>query len=125
MRHAVEQLATRLPLGIVTGRPRDEAEWFLRRFGIEDLFSTLVCLEDGPLKPDPAPVSLAMRRLEASRAWMIGDTPDDIRAAAGAGALALGVVAPGNDAPSTSTALMHAGAASVLEDLDSIGGVIA
>ncbi len=107
-------LADRLPLAIVTGRPREEAEWFLEREGLTDLFQAVVCMEDGPLKPDPAPVRAAASRLGVERAWMIGDTPDDIRAAAGAGTVPIGVVAPGPDPTASAVALREAGAATVL-----------
>ena len=79
----LSRLGKRLPLGIVTGRPREEAEWFLDKQELTNLFQTVICMEDGPLKPDPAPVQLARSRLAVERAWMVGDTPDGIRAAGG------------------------------------------
>ncbi len=114
---ALARLAERLPLAIVTGRPRDEAAWFLNRTGISELFATVVCLEDGPVKPDPAPVRLALSRTGAERAWMVGDTPDDLWAARDAGALPLGIVAPGDDPDHAAPALREAGAAIVLDDV--------
>ena len=113
-------LADRLPLAIVTGRPREEAEWFLEREGLTDLFQAVVCMEDGPLKPDPAPVRAAASRLGVGRAWMIGDTPDDICAAAGAGTVPIGVVAPGPDPTASAVALREAGAATVLAAIDDL-----
>jgi len=101
------------PSAIVTGRPRAEADWFLRRAGF-DGFAAVIGLEDAPLKPDPAPVRLALDALGATRAWMVGDTPDDIRAAAAAGVVPLGILAPGATDP---TPLREAGAAAVLRDL--------
>jgi len=95
----LERLAARLPLGIVTGRPRAEAQWFLERTGIAHLFGTVVAMEDAPAKPDPAPVRLALERLGVRRAWMVGDTPDDMHAAAQAGVLPFAVAAPGDEAP--------------------------
>jgi histidinol-phosphate aminotransferase len=114
----VEQLAVwadRLPLAVVTGRPRAEAEWFLGRHGLTAHVATLVAQEDAPAKPDPAPVRLALERLGVTRAWMVGDTPDDVTAAARAGVLPLGVPAPGEAGPETAAALTGAGAAVVLE----------
>ena len=119
-RNLLERLTDRLPLGIVTGRPRQEAEWFLERTGISDLFGTVVCMEDGPLKPDPAPIRCALSRLDVRRAWMVGDTPDDLRAAKAAGVLALGIVAPGDDPTATGPALRTAGAAVVLDELKTL-----
>jgi HAD superfamily phosphatase len=116
-RAVLERLSHRLPLAIVTGRPRDEARWFLARAGIADLFGAVVSMEDGPRKPDPAPVRLALTRLGVRRAWMVGNTPDDLRAAAGAAVVPLGVVAPGDDIPATTAALSGAGAARVLDQV--------
>jgi HAD superfamily hydrolase (TIGR01548 family) len=116
-RTLLEQLSTRLPLAVVTGRPREEARWFLERAGIAGLFRTVVCMEDAARKPDPAPVRLAVARLGVRGAWMVGNTPDDVRAAAGAGVVPLGIVAPGDDLPATAAALADAGAARVLDGL--------
>ena len=119
-RDVLASLADRLPLAIVTGRPREEAEWFLEREGLTDLFQAVVCMEDGPLKPDPAPVRAATSRLGVGRACMIGDTPDDIRAAARAGTVPIGVVAPGPDPGASAVALREAGAATVLAAIDDL-----
>jgi histidinol-phosphate aminotransferase len=119
-RDVLAALAARLPLGIVTGRPRAEAEWFLARVGIRDLIGTVVALEDAPNKPDPAPVALALERLGATRGWMVGDTPDDARAARAAGVLPLGVAAPGESHSEVAPALVAAGAALVLGQLSDL-----
>ena len=107
-------LARRCPLAIVTGRPRADAEDFLARFGIRDLFTVVITRDDGPIKPDPFPVAAACRALAASRAWMVGDTPDDIVSARRTGVLPIGVVAPGDSADFVRNALTRAGAARVL-----------
>jgi phosphoglycolate phosphatase-like HAD superfamily hydrolase len=60
--------------------------------------TALVTREDAPLKPDAAPVLLALETMGVSRAWMLGDTPDDLAAARAAGVVPIGVVAPGDDA---------------------------
>ena len=119
-RDVLSGFADRLPLAIVTGRPREEAEWFLEKEGLTDLFQAAVCMEDGPLKPDPAPVRTAAALLGVGRTWMIGDTPDDIRAAASAGAVPIGIVAPGPDPAASAVALREAGAATVLTAIDDL-----
>lgn len=123
-RALLERLARRLPLGIVTGRPRSDARVFLREQGIEDLFSTVVAMEDAPLKPDPAPVQLALERLGVRSAWMVGDTPDDVRAARAAGVVPLGIPAPGHDDSSADALLVGAGAARVLRQLDELEALL-
>lgn len=113
-RALLARLASRVRLGVVTGRPRRDAERFLRETGVADLFAACVCMEDAPLKPDPAPVRLALARLGASRAWLVGDTPDDVRAARAAGVVPVGIVSPGSDRVSVAAPLFGAGAARVL-----------
>jgi len=116
-RSTLERLASRWPLGIVTGRPRDEARWFLERAGIDRLFASVVAMEDAPAKPCPEPVALAMRRLGVTRAWLVGDTPDDIVAARRAGALPIGFAAPGPDASAANEALTAHTPAAVVREL--------
>ena len=113
-RSELRSLAERLPLAVVTGRPRKDAERFLKEHDIADCFDAVVTMEDGPLKPDPGPVRLALESLGVDSAWMIGDTPDDQRAARGAAVLPIGVVAPGDDPERTTASLRDAGAATVL-----------
>jgi len=116
----LQQLSERVKFAVVTGRPRAEAEWFLNRAAVRNLFESVVCLEDGPNKPDPTPVLLAMKQLGVTRAWMIGDTPDDVRAAVAAGVLPLGIVAPGADPETHSAALEEAGAVKILDEVASL-----
>jgi histidinol-phosphate aminotransferase len=113
-------LAERLPLAVVTGRPRLDAERFLSDHGIEECFQAVVTMEDASAKPDPAPVLLALDRLGVSHAWMVGDTPDDIRAARAAAVLPLGIVAPGDDPDLTRSALADAGAARILATVNEL-----
>lgn len=93
----LEKLSTRLPLAIVTARPRKDAEEFLDRFALRPYFSAVVTREDAPSKPDPAPVQLALERLGVGRGWMFGDTVDDLRAAREAGVVPIAVAVPGGD----------------------------
>ncbi|MCY4574918.1 MAG: aminotransferase class I/II-fold pyridoxal phosphate-dependent enzyme [Gemmatimonadetes bacterium] len=138
-RALLEDLARSYRLGIVTGRPRRDAERFLREQGVRGLFSAVVCREDGPLKPNPEPVEIALKLLEARTAWLLGDTPDDVRAAAGARVVPVGVVpvgggggdpAEGDDGTADDdaraaiwTALEAAGAARVVEANADFGGM--
>ena len=123
-RELLSGLADRLPLAVVTGRPRKEAEWFLDKEGLTGLFPVVVCMEDGPIKPDPAPVQLACSRLGVERAWMVGDTPDDIRASARAGVVPIGIVAPGPDPAASAAGLREAGAATLLDAIDDLLGLL-
>lgn len=119
-RELLARLALRLPLAIVTGRPRVDAERFLVEHNLADLFRVVIAREAGPLKPDPFPVCEALRQLGLSRAWMVGDTPDDLRAARAAGVVPIGIIAPGDAPASAAPALSRAGAARVLTTLEEL-----
>jgi HAD superfamily hydrolase (TIGR01548 family) len=116
----LEALAAKLPLAVVTGRPRRDAERFLSEYGIDRLFETVVTMEDAPVKPDPAPVRIALTKLGVRHAWMVGDTPDDIRAARSASVLPIGIVAPGDDPELARSALAQTGAARILTTVDDL-----
>ena len=97
-RGVLAELARRCPKGmaIVTGRPRAEAEYFLKLHGLRRFFRIVVTMDDAPDKPDPAPVRMALGGLGAdpSEAIMVGDTPSDVMAAQRAGVQAFGVLTP-------------------------------
>ena len=90
-------------VAVVTGRPRKDCDKFLATHGLTELFPVCVCMEDAPPKPDPKPLQIACERLGVSpeSCIMIGDTPDDIRAAVAAGALPFGVYTPEEEAKLT------------------------
>lgn len=123
--NVLKRLALRVPLAIVTGRPRADAMRFLAEKGILPVFRTLVCMEDAALKPSPEPAEKALRRLGVRSAWMIGDTVDDVRCARGAGVIPLGIVQPGEAGDpaareAAALTLLKAGAARVLDRVDQI-----
>ena len=112
----LEELHESLPLAVVTGRPRKDADFFLQAHDIARFFRTVIAREDAPLKPDPAPVLRALEALSITCVWMLGDTPDDILAARAAGVLPIGVAAPGEDFERRAAPLYAAGAARVISN---------
>lgn len=126
-RSLIKFLASIVPLAIVTGRPRADAARFLKQHDIAEFFNPVICMEDGPSKPDPAPVNLALQRLNKSspeqraRVVMIGDTPNDALAASRAGIVPLGVLAPCERGSQAMTAsLTSAGTVAILQDLQEL-----
>ncbi|MEY3012159.1 MAG: hypothetical protein RIT45_894 [Pseudomonadota bacterium] len=100
----VDAAAARYRLGLVTGRPTEEARFTLRRddapFRAErgSAMEVVVGMDDTDAgKPDPAGILLACRQmgLDPTRVAYVGDAVDDMRAARAAGAFAIGVLAPG------------------------------
>ncbi len=85
-----------LRLGIVTAGDRSVVEPQLQAFGMDELLSVRVYAEETTAyKPDPAPLRLALERLdlvgEESRTVYVGDAPDDMRMARAARAHAVGI----------------------------------
>ena len=81
----------------MTGRPRRDCLKFLQEHGLQDLVDAVYCMEDGPSKPDPFPVLRVCELLgvpPSRSVVLVGDTPDDVRAAIAAGCSAVGVVTP-------------------------------
>lgn len=116
----IRDLASHLPLAVVTGRPRADAEYFLEVSGIREYFSAMSCMEDAPSKPHPAGVLQVLSELGVSRAWMVGDNIADISAARSAAVVPIGIIPPGAEAPLASEALLNAGAARIIESLDKL-----
>ncbi|HET7676511.1 MAG TPA: HAD family hydrolase [Candidatus Limnocylindrales bacterium] len=100
-REALETLrARRVPLALVSGGQRRRVELELRANGLEGFFDALVHGDEVPRrKPDPASMTLAGRYLHVDprRLVMVGDHPDDMRMAASAGALPIGVLSGTSD----------------------------
>jgi len=119
----LDRLAARLPLGIVTGRPRREARLALQRFETSRYFRVVIAREDaGPhQKPDPCGLRLALQRLGVRRAVYFGDSPADMAAARAAGLPAAAVCPPGLNCRSDWRRRMtEAGATRLTEDLASV-----
>ncbi len=88
-------LRRRHRLAIFTGRPRADAAFTLRHFGVESAFEALLGLEDvAAQKPDPEGL-LRLQREHGPLAAYLGDTVDDARCAAAVPLPFIGIVAPG------------------------------
>jgi pyrophosphatase PpaX len=81
-------------LGVVTAKRRATVDLAFARIPIEHLFETVVGGDEtAEHKPHPAPLLLALERLEArpGDAAYVGDSPFDMQAARRAGVYAVGV----------------------------------
>ena len=80
--------SARIPMGVVTNKPRYFTEQLLRRLGVDGLFAAVIAGDDG-IKRKPAGDMLlaAARELgsDIDSALMIGDSDNDILAARDAG----------------------------------------
>ena len=84
-------------LGLVTSGDRDRVVQQLHEFRLTHLFTARVCSGDTPeRKPHPAPLNLALQqlRLRPSACVYVGDSPEDLQMAQGAGVRAIAVLGP-------------------------------
>ncbi len=83
-----------LRLAIVTSKSRRRLDEHLAAVGASAMFAAAICAEDvRHTKPDPEPVTAALARLGTApgTAALVGDGPDDVKAARAAGVASIGV----------------------------------
>lgn len=119
----VAALAEHHAIGVVTTCPRRLAESVLERHGFLPHVGAVVGSDDGPCKPDPFPVRMALRQLGRQRAWMLGDNPSDVTAARGAQAVPFAVLPRGIGAEAHIERLRGAGAIQLIEGVASLRGL--
>ncbi len=108
---------------IATSAGEDELDALLERAGIADLVTRETTADDagGNSKPDPDVIHAALEKggVSADEAVMLGDTPYDIEAAAGAGVPTIAVRSGGwGDGPLGGAIAIYADVAELLGRLD-------
>ena len=96
-RQVLSRVARQHQLGLVTNGDRDRVVRQLREFRLTRLFAARVCSGDtSQRKPHPAPLKLALQqmRLHPSVCVYVGDSPEDLQMARGAGVRAIAVLGP-------------------------------
>jgi haloacid dehalogenase superfamily, subfamily IA, variant 1 with third motif having Dx(3-4)D or Dx(3-4)E len=120
-------------LGIVTGRPEEEAQWTLDHQNWTDYFPLLVGKEKqgDRAKPNPFPLEHSLTMLAAAgcpidpeEAVYIGDSVDDMDAAQKAGMWRIGVVPPYVETDEHKPLLEEHGAHVVIDDLNTLPDVL-
>lgn len=123
----LKQLKESFSLGIVTGRPKEEALFVLKKFGLEDLFNVVIAMEDYPpekAKPNPYPIRLALKKLGRKKALYVGDSVDDITAAKKANITPIGCLPPKIEATKLKELLIKSGAEKVLDNINNINQIV-
>jgi pyrophosphatase PpaX len=112
------------PLGVVTAKIEIGAERSLRHVGLDALFGTVIAADSGvPAKPAPHGVWLAAERLGRvpGETVFIGDSPHDVAAGNGAGAISVGATW----GACTAAQLREAGARHVVASVEELGALLA
>lgn len=118
----LQKLYRKYKLAIVTGRPKEEAFFTLRKNNVEDYFDVVITMDDVPQdrqKPDPYGIRLALDKLKGNNAIYFGDCVDDVKAAKSAKIEAIGVL---SSVPSKNleSSLKKEGAKLVIGDVNKI-----
>lgn len=122
----LETIKRKFKIGIVTGRPRNEARFVLKRFGVQNYFPVLITMDDIPrerAKPDPYGITLALKELKTREGFYIGDTVDDMIAAREANVAPIGVSVGQKDGKQRDI-LLDSGAQKVLHNINNLMEVL-
>ena len=120
------RLKSKYKLAILTGRPKSEAEYALKRFKVKKFFDVVITMDDIPKnkqKPNPYGLRLVTKKLRVKDAVYLGDAVDDVIMAAKARIKVIGIVPEYMDS-NTKELLLDKGAVAVLDDINQLEGVL-
>jgi len=93
----LERLSERFRLAVFTGRPKEDAGLTLQRFANGVVFDPVIGMYDVERhKPDPQGLLQICEACGGGKAFYVGDTVDDARAARAAKVPFIGIAAPSN-----------------------------
>ena len=122
-KNILKNLAKNHQLAIFTGRPRKEAIFSLEYFGIKNIFSSIVTMDDldeDLQKPNPYGLFIIMSKLKPKNVFYLGDTLDDMIAAHEAKVNAVGVLPPQDKTKNLKKLLKLNGAMVVLNNVNEV-----
>jgi len=122
-KNILKSLAKNHQLAIFTGRPRKEAIFSLEYFGIKQLFSEIVTMDDLDTdlqKPNPYGLFMIMSKIKPKNIFYLGDTLDDMIAAHEAKVHAVGVLPPQDKTRNLKKLLKLNGAMVVLNNVNEV-----
>ncbi|MDP3766199.1 MAG: histidinol-phosphate transaminase [Nanoarchaeota archaeon] len=118
---SLKKLSKKYNLAIFTGRPKKEADYVLRKNNAKGYFSVIVAMEDvSKQKPNPNGLLKIIRICNGKEAYYFGDTIDDMKAAASAKVVPIGVLPPQDKSSKLRNILIKNGAKCVINDISKI-----
>ena len=118
-------LSKRYYLAILTGRPKKEADYILRKNKVKDYFSKIVAMEDvSKQKPNPDGILKILNKYSNSSAYYFGDSIDDMKATFLANINPLGVLPPQDKSLLLQNLLVENGAKTVIRNINQIMEVL-
>ena len=123
----LQRLSGRWHLALFTGRERSEVQYTLLKFAPQAVFDPIIGMEDVEReKPDPQGLLKILEALAPQRAYYIGDTMDDCRAAQAARVPFIGIAGPQNPLREALRArFLEEGAWAVLSDVNGLETTLA
>jgi len=114
-----EILSKTFKLGVVTGRPKDEAMHVIESNDLDKVLKAVICMEDVGQdgKPNPLGINIAIKNIGSADALYVGDTIDDAKAAFAANIDFIGI--DGGDS-ATRRNLHTVGAKTIVSDVNEI-----
>ncbi|MEK6947327.1 MAG: histidinol-phosphate transaminase [Nanoarchaeota archaeon] len=117
----LEILSQRYNLAILTGRPRKEAIYVLKKNKVIDYFKVVIAMEDiSKQKPNPEGLLKVLNKFPNSGAYYFGDTIDDMKTAVSANIIPVGVLPPQDKSKFLENLLAKNGAKLVIQNINQI-----
>lgn len=123
----LKELSLKYNLAVFTGRPRDEALYTLKKFGIEEYFSKIITMDDVPTdrqKPHTNGLQMIKDSLLTKNIIYFGDTVDDAKCAYDFGAYGVGVLPPSNKTEEYTALLKERGSKAVIENINELTTIL-
>jgi histidinol-phosphate aminotransferase len=113
----LEKLAKRFKLALITGRPKRDADYTIKKFGLDRFFAVVKTMDDDIEKSDSMKKSVEL--LDGKNAIYIGDTIDDMSSAKRASFPSIGIMPP-IASDRLKALLIENGASIVFEDVNEL-----
>ena len=124
-KNILKKLSGQYNLVILTGRPKNEAYYVLKKNKVANYFEAVITMENiSKQKPNPEGLIKILNQFPNSEAFYYGDSIDDMKASVSANINPVGVLPPQDKSPILLSLLVKNGAKFVLTDINNIIGAL-